>query len=244
MIKLTPRQRAFLDKLRDLYRERRGPVHYSTVAEQLGVSKFSAYDMLRVLEKKGVAGSEYLLSAKRSGPGRSRVVFYPTASKAGEDRPGASDERWLRFKQRLLNELREAREVGYREKLTDFLSRLPDLRTPTEYCAETIAVLLLNLDLIKERVSERNPLRSLSGLFTAGETGLGTLAGLSLGSMLMAMGESSLADRLLASVRRYQDHLSQLSEENKRRLTDFLQEALVVFLGSETQADVLSSAQG
>ena len=229
MIKLTPRQRAFLEKLRDLYRERRGPVHYSTVAERLGVSKFSAYDMLRVLEQKGVAGSEYLLSAKRSGPGRSRVVFFPTVFSSWEGQAGESDEDWLRFKQRLLNELREACDVNYREKLMAFLSRLPSLRAPLEYCAETIAALLLNLGLIKEAVSEHNPLRSLGGLLTASETGLGALAGLSLGSTLMTGGESSLTDRLLTSVRRYQDHLARLSEENKRRLTDFLQEALIVF---------------
>ena len=241
MIKLTPRQRTFLDKLRDLYRERRGPVHYSTVAERVGVSKFSAYDMLRVLEQKGVAGSEYLLSAERSGPGRSQVVFFPTVFGTRADQASESNEDWLRFKQRLLSELREARGVNYREKLMYFLSRLPDLRAPLEYCAETIAALLLNLDSIKQEMSERNPLRSLGGLLTAGETGLGTLAGLSLGSMLMAVGESSLTDRLLTSVRHYQDHLSQLSEENKRRLTDFLQEALTVFQRSEAQADVLSS---
>ena len=229
MIKLTPRQRAFLEKLRDLYRERRGPVHYSTVAERLGVSKFSAYDMLRVLEQKGVAGSEYLLSAERSGPGRSRIVFFPTVFSSWEGQAVESDEDWLRFKQRLLNELQEACDINYREKLTAFLSRLPSLRAPLEYCAETIAALLLNLGLIKEAVSERNPLRSLGGLLTAGETGLGALAGLSLGSTLMTGGESPLTDRLLASVRRYQDHLARLSEENKRRLTDFLQEALVVF---------------
>jgi len=241
MIKLTPRQRAFLDKLRDLYRERRGPVHYSTVAERLGVSKFSAYDMLRVLEQKGVAGSEYMLSAKRSGPGRSQVVFYPTIVGTSAGRAVESDEDWLRLKQRLLNELRETRGADYREKLMDFLSRLPNLRAPLEYCAETTAALLLNLNLVKEQMSEHNPLRSLSGLLTAGETGLGTLVGLSLGSVLMAVGESSLTDRLLASVRRYQDYLSQLSGENKRRLLDFLTEALNVFQRVEVQADVLSS---
>lgn len=240
MIKLTPRQQAFLDKLRDLYRERRGPVHYSKVAERLGVSKFSAYDMLRVLEQKGVAASEYLLSAGRRGPGRSRVVFYPTASNTWEDQATEGDEDWLRFKQRLLNELREVRDVDYREKLVDFLSHLPDLRAPLEYCAKTIAVLLLNLDLLREKVSEHNPLRSLNSLLTAGEAGLGTLAGLSLGSMLMAAGESSLTNRLLASIRRYQDHLSQLSEGNKHRLTDFLQEALTIFQWPEAQADALS----
>jgi hypothetical protein len=241
MIKLTPRQRAFLDKLRDLYHERRGPVHYSAVAERLGVSKFSAYDMLRVLEQKGVASSDYLLSVKRGGPGRSRVVFYPTISNVEEEVVVGNQEDWLRFKQRLLNELRDARNVGYREKLTDFLSRLHRLRAPMEYCAETIAALLLNLDLLKERVSERNPLRSLGGLLTAGEAGLGTLAGLSLGSILMAVGESSLTDRLLNSVRHYQDYLSKLSDENKRRLSDFLREALVVFQRAETQVDTLSS---
>jgi len=241
MINLTPRQRAFLDKLRDLYRERRGPVHYSTVAERLGVSKFSAYDMLRVLEQKGVAGSEYMLSARRSGPGRSQVVFYPTVFNTPADQADESDEDWLRLKQRLLNELQETRDLDYREKLADLLSRLPNLRAPLEYCAETIAALLLHLNLIKEEMSARNPLRSLASLLTAGEMGLGTLAGLSVGSMLVVMGESSLTDRLLTSVRRYQDHLSQLSGENKRRLSDFLKEALSVFQRAEVQADILSS---
>ena len=41
-MKLTPRQQTFLDKLFDLYREFNGPVHYSVVAERLGVNKFSA----------------------------------------------------------------------------------------------------------------------------------------------------------------------------------------------------------
>jgi len=61
VIKLTPRQQAFLDKLFELYRESNGPIHYTVVAERLGVNKFSAYDMLKLLEKKGVAGSSYVL---------------------------------------------------------------------------------------------------------------------------------------------------------------------------------------
>ena len=77
-MRLTSRQQAFLDKLFDLYREFNGPVHYSVVAERLGVNKFSAYDMLKLLEKKGVAASSYVLGQKHAGPGRSMVVFYPT----------------------------------------------------------------------------------------------------------------------------------------------------------------------
>ena len=221
MGKLTVRQRAFWEKLQDLYRERKSPVHYSTVAERLGVSKFSAYDMLRVLEQKGVAKSEYLLSAGKSGPGRSQIVFYPMVLE--------SDEGWLQLKQRLLSELQDDRDFDYREKLLKILTRLPDLRAPLDYCAGTIAALLLNLNLLKEKISEHNPLCSVSSLLTTGEAGLGALAGLSLGSLLATSAESSLAERLLASVRHYQNYLSQLSEENKGRLSEFLQEALVIF---------------
>jgi hypothetical protein len=34
--------------------------------------------MLKVLEEKGVAASDYVLSGDQAGPGRSQVVFYPT----------------------------------------------------------------------------------------------------------------------------------------------------------------------
>ena len=66
MLKLTTRQQTFLDKLFELYREFKGPVHYSIVAEKLGVNKFSAYDMLKVLEDKGVAASSYVLNSDQA----------------------------------------------------------------------------------------------------------------------------------------------------------------------------------
>ena len=75
---LTARQRTFLRELQRLYREHRKPVHYTAIAERVGVNRFSAYDMLKVLEKKGVASSTYALAAGHSGPGRSMVVFAPT----------------------------------------------------------------------------------------------------------------------------------------------------------------------
>ena len=58
-MKLTKRQEQFIENLIDLSQEIDGPIHYSTLAERLGVSPFTAYDMLRVLEKKGAVVSEY-----------------------------------------------------------------------------------------------------------------------------------------------------------------------------------------
>lgn len=50
-MKLTGRQREFLGKFLDLYQEARQPLHYPVVAERLGVSPMTAYDMFRLLEE-------------------------------------------------------------------------------------------------------------------------------------------------------------------------------------------------
>jgi DNA-binding PadR family transcriptional regulator len=152
-MKLTPRQQTFLDKLFELYRELKGPVHYSIVADKLGVNKFSAYDMLKVLEEKGVAASDYVLSGDQAGPGRSQVVFYPT-NKAAQFLTQLRDEMryssdWSRVKERILHRLEEARQTNPADALREALSNLPDTKIPLNYCAEMISVLLLNLERLR-----------------------------------------------------------------------------------------------
>ena len=234
MIKLTPRQRAFLDKLSDLYREHQGPVHYSLVAEKLGVNKFSAYDMLKLLEKKGMARSDYVLAAEHAGPGRSMIVFSPTQQAASLLSQLTGDininEEWRQVKERILQRLRETKSANYRELLNELLARIPEHKSPLIYCTEMITALLLNLSRAKEKASGMNPFRTLSSLGSTGEAGLRALAGLSLGSTLTEKADTSLRDKLLSYTQRYHAHLLNLSEEAKISLSDFLQEALVVFV--------------
>ncbi|GAI51103.1 unnamed protein product, partial [marine sediment metagenome] len=78
-MELTYRQKAFMSKILDLYREMNEPVHYSVAANRLGVSNSTAYDMLRLLEQKGLVSSRYETPKETSGPGRSSIVFLPTA---------------------------------------------------------------------------------------------------------------------------------------------------------------------
>ncbi len=76
-MKLTRRQEEFVQKMFELREEFNGPVHYSLLAERLGVSPFTAYDMLCLLEEKGYVTSEYQLPTDKAGPGRAERVFYP-----------------------------------------------------------------------------------------------------------------------------------------------------------------------
>lgn len=231
-MKLTPRQRAVLDKLLDLYREHQGPVHYSLVAEKLGVNKFSAYDMLKLLEKKGMAHSDYILAAEHAGPGRSMIVFYPTKQATSSVSQPTGDihinEEWRQVKERILQRLRESKSSNYRDLLNEILVRIPERKSPLIYCAEMVTALLLNLNRVKEKASGMNPFRALSSLGSTGEAGLGALAGLSLGSTLTEKTDTSLRDKLLSYTKRYQAYLLNLSEEAKTSLSDFLQEALGV----------------
>lgn len=226
MLKLTPRQQTFLDKLFELYREFKGPVHYSIVADKLGVNKFSAYDMLKVLEEKGVAASSYVLSNDQTGPGRSQVVFYPTHKAARfltqlrEEMRYNSD--WNRVKQRVLQRLEDARSANPADALKEALSNLPDTKIPLNYCTEMISVLLLNL----ERIRSSNLQPILDTLSTSGQVGLGALAGFSLASALTGEFEdSSLTEKLLAHTQRFQRYLADMSDDSVSKLSSFLNDA-------------------
>jgi hypothetical protein len=230
-MKLTTRQQAFLDKLFELYREFNGPVHYSVVAERLGVNRFSAYDMLKLLEKKGVAGSSYVLGEGHAGPGRSMVVFYPTHKAARfltqlRDEVLGSDE-WHQAKEHLLQRISETQESNYAEAVREILAQLPDVKTPLLYCTEMIGVLLLNLAYARKQTDELFPFRMLTSLTVRDEVGLGTLAGISLASIMSNEDKDpSVVSKLISHTKKFQAYLGELSEESVSRLTTFLQDAL------------------
>lgn len=230
--KLTPRQRTFLDKLLELYREHKSPIHYSTVAARLGVNRFSAYDMLKVLEKKGLASSSYALTTGHSGPGRSLVVFAPTPQAASLLYPDLEflrpDQDWHGLRERVLSKLGQAGEANPRDVLEDLLARIPDSKAPLAFCTQMIGILLLNMRRATARAEEINPFRALATLRSNDVAGLEALAGLSVGATLSADDEasSSLTLRLMDLAHSYQVNLGRLGEEARVALALFLEEAL------------------
>jgi DNA-binding PadR family transcriptional regulator len=228
-MKLTPRQQTFLDKLFELYSELKGPVHYSIVADTMGVNKFSAYDMLKVLEEKGVAASDYVLNDDQSGPGRSQVVFYPT-HKAAQFLTQLREEMrynadWQRVKERILQRLQDSRQSNPSEALRESLSNLPDTKTPLTYCAEMISVLLLNLS----RFRSQHLTPAMESLHTKDQIGLAALAGLSLGSSLNSNDDDdkTLTEKLIEHTQRFQAQLAEMSEESITKLSAFLSDAMM-----------------
>ena len=227
-MKLTGRQRDFLSKFLDLYQEAQQPIHYSAVAERLGVSPLTAYDMLRLLEERGLVASQYVLP-REGGRGRSNIVFSPTpraiqlmAELAGDawDR-----EEWEAVKARILQALREGKGTDYQDLLEELLLRLPERKSPMLYATEMITAVLLSLHQLKEEKAD-DLFEHLRALGLPEEVGLHALAGLTMALTFAERANRRIASRLLSYSRKYQDHLARLSSENKRRLSEFTQEVM------------------
>lgn len=228
-MRLTQRQHDFLRKLLDLYYHAQQPVHYSEVAAALGVNRFSAYDMLKLLEQKGYVSSQYVLGPSHNGPGRSSIAFAPTAKARAAVRllggRAHHSAEWQAVRERILTQLR-ARNPNDDALLRELLAHIPDIKSPVEYCAETAAALILNLHGLKQRASGLNPLKALATLAPSADLRLGTLAGLSIGSSLAHGIDRALLDRLLPLTRRFQAHLSTLNDEHLRNLSELVDEVL------------------
>lgn len=232
---MTERQKAFLEQFWELYREVKAPLHYSAVAEKLKISNISAYDMLRLLKRHGMVGSQYLLPKKQRGPGRSTIVFYPTQRAAALISPALADEgerrEWEQLKEKILQALRK-RKGEYDQVLDELLSRIPQRKSPLLYSTEMITAIVLQMCELKEEARARL-LKEARNLITTGESGLSALAGLPLGLTLVEEANRSFADKLLSCVERYQEYLTRLSAESKKALSDFFLEVVRAAEGEE-----------
>ena len=155
---LTARQRDFLNKLIDIYRQENKPVHYIDLAAELGISKWTAYDMMTVLERKGIVTREYAVGQSGSGGGRSQVLFRPTNRGRAllEDMTGnqLDEQEWLETKDRILAALEQAPEGEYQALAEELLQTIDSRAFPQAYWATGMTVLLLTVKDIRARIKE------------------------------------------------------------------------------------------
>lgn len=73
---LSPRRRETLEELRRLSEQAGGAVHYTLVAARMRISAWTAYGLLRELERAGLVLRSYARDPHPRG-GRSRILFLP-----------------------------------------------------------------------------------------------------------------------------------------------------------------------
>jgi DNA-binding Lrp family transcriptional regulator len=238
-MKLTRRQENFFYKLLDLYRELDGPIHYPVLAARVGVSPFTAYDMLRLLEEKGLVASEYRVASHKPIPGRSEVLFWPTKRAQNlwleltGDAADAKEEEVA--KQRALERIRSG-ELREHDLAAEMLARLPpEGPAILRYCIEVMSIVVLRLRSGSGRrlLAEQLP-QILKGQGAMMRAGLLLLGGFTLGLLAEEnSGDPEWSKELLAHVQRYQVLILEMDPHLCRRLGESMKEALVPLLSPE-----------
>ena len=226
--KLTHRQQQFLSQFLDIYREMEHSVHYVTVAERLGIGKVTAYEMLRLLEDRGLVAAEYQPNPEQHGPGRSAVLFYPTQESAHFFNSLAGDstnlEDWQNVKEQILQKLHEGKAGEYDELLSSLLLRIPEGRSPLIFVTELITAMILTLASIQDVPEIQALMKQLRRIGLPREFGLSVLSGIGVVLSVVERANRRSATVLLTQINRYEETISQLSEDSRRQLAEFTRE--------------------
>lgn len=198
-----------------------GPVHYADLAREMGVSRWTAYDMMRELAKDGLVAAVYARSDP-GYPGRSQVLFLTTEKGASlvESRAGipSTTTEWSRLKHSILSKFGVALE---QKKGFEFFRKELASNSPALFCAAVVAALIVEarrrgLDLVLAgRVLSLADLEAGPLLFVGFVAGSLLVSGLT--RKLPAIG--SLLERFAEEVRSF-------GGEERQALAGFTREVL------------------
>lgn len=228
-MELTRRQEEFVQKLMELSKEWDGPIHYSLLAERLGVSPFTAYDMLCLLEEKGMVTSEYQRAEGASGPGRAARLFYPAMS-ITERREHIKDELQLsdvdedELSQFVLEKFRQD-DLPNRDLARELMARIPPEGPGNiRYCVEVMTVVAIRL---RERIGQHTLLTYLPQLLAgddpSSQANLTLLGGLAFGLLVQEeTTDHEWSQMLLEHAQHYQSLVNQMTAEECESLAEAL----------------------
>jgi len=240
---ITKRQKEFLKVLIDLYQQKGCSVHYSEVAQKLGVSKWTAYDMLQLLHREGLLGVEYLIPESDSYNwgklGRSTIAFFPT--KKGYSISNLSP-RTLPTKVAELNKVKKEiiqKFDEFKEKLNikDLLKEALQTKSPLIFCACLLLILILLIKKITEGIAE---IKLLSQIIPTNTTdtyvglALVVFVGMCLGILTKyinkipnyANGSNNTLDEYVDYIQTYNQYISQMDKKEQKSLLEFLKKTL------------------
>ena len=242
-MEITKRQKEFLKILVNLYQEKALPIHYSEVAKKIGVSKWTAYDMLQLLTKEGLLEVEYQIPEsdhyKWEKLGRSTITFFPT--KKGYAISNLS-QRNLPIKTAELNKLKKEiiqkfEEIKGKFNLKELFKEASQTKSPLIFCACILLILILLIKKITQGIAEIQLLSQVippNATNTYIELALTVFVGICFGVLTKYInnipkyvtGPVNNLDEYIGYIQTYNQYVSQMNKEEQKSLLVFLKETL------------------
>ncbi|WP_405152372.1 Lrp/AsnC family transcriptional regulator [Paenibacillus sp. FSL K6-0108] len=222
---LTKRRLQLLGQLVELYQRTRLPIHYETLARSLGVSKWTAYDMLKEIEKLGFVTRSYEVNSKETG--RSQVVFSPTVKASELFKQNRSDSfnpaDWEQTVAHIHKLLQSVKSGSVNELIRRMMNEIPSKASSIEFCGYILGLLLV---YVKKLGGKTETLIRLVVSKTPGsENGTLMFVGTVLGTIIQTINDE-LGTEFTELVSEFLSIMNQLSNQDQRLLSNMLHEAL------------------
>ncbi len=222
---LTKRRKEFLAEVVRAHDDSDDPVHHHQVADALGVSNATSYDMLRALEGAGFLEREYLPTG---GRGRSQVVYRPSAQAAAlfdstaARAPSMNEQDWLRASRAIKLEFQSFGSTTTGESATRLAMFVGAAEAQVELCAGVLALFALQMRLLPPQQSAS--VRYLCEAAPTGAPRLDSFVACLWGTTLTgtAPALSPQAGRLVALFLRTVDELTREDIDRLLSLLDYL----------------------
>ncbi|ASS75357.1 hypothetical protein CIG75_10380 [Tumebacillus algifaecis] len=224
-MKLTKRRLEFLEHLTRLFREEGEAVHYASVAESVGVSKWTAYDVLKELEKAGLLARSY--SVNENETGRSVVLYSPTQAACEMFRPvrnslsALADWSTVREQVSHIAEALETRSV--REAQRRILQASPPVEHKLEFCAWMLGGLIHYMGKMEEQLQEA--VIEVTFEIKQPEVLLAMFVGTVSGVVLRSVGKA-LDPKMSCLVKQFHECLAELSHEEVQVMAEYLRQRI------------------
>lgn len=228
---LTRRQLEVLEKLLDLYRWKSEPIHHTALAQYLGVSHISAYEMLRLLESRGMAKGEHRKVNEPKGPGRPAVVFRPTLKAARRIRGLVGDgsyQEWQQNKTRILQQIQNCRDEDLGYLLDELLVYASEESYSFTNLSNIATAILLNLKRLRKTEELSNLRRALSSKELSAVGALSAVFGLGINFAAAKRLHSRLGTLLMKESGQIILAFSAINQWRLGQLADFLHDVLRV----------------
>lgn len=218
---LTKRRQQFFDTIIRLFEERGEPIHYEDIAEAMGVSKWTAYDVVRALEEHGFVDIEYRVKQDVPQVGRSRIGVIPKSVVPGavvQSNVGKED-----FHSLVKKVMHDVKNLT----LKQLVRKVKSSKSNTLVC---VYVACLLLHLLKERLSARAlSLVSALGYAADGESGLVIAVGIVIGIILSCGVDKDYSHQLKDWTKQFQECIVRISDEERAHIQRFWNDTIAGF---------------